>query len=605
LKQPNSGPWRGWLIAAALSVALGTRLWHFAAISGTAFPELPTVSQESDMFVNVEWARRIKSGDWLGRDAYHPYFDWMRDVGPLESWHRWWGGKEVFQQAPLYPYWIAAVWSLIGESFQGILFVQLLLGVLQVFLVYKLSERAFGFKAGVVAGGLCAAYGPLIFHQGLLLRDGLTALLDPLTLWLLLRAKNSRTMKAFGAAGLGAGAATLAKETFALFLPLCLFWIWIESHPPRIRAWRPLTAFLAGCFIALSPLIARNILVGAPIASLSNRTAEALTVGNAADGFPIGMYVPPSTKAILETSDGKLWALGREILATYRGDWNRLIGHVALKARGLVDPFEVADNASFNYGREISPALRWSLTWGLLFPFGVTGVVWAFGRWREQSLLALYVFFQVAGILGTVVIGRYRLPLAIAFFACGSFGLLQLFGALRRRHWAPVATYGSLVLGLVIVQHAWAPIPEVRKNHRWAIDSAEHACLATAYAEQGRPDRAVPELERLRMKALRDTAFAAVIEVVDPLLADYRVLWADELLKQGKPAAARVQADLASAVYAAHPEGEGSYYEIGRVYSALGDTSQAAHYLERFLVANPDDGKAGEARRMLEEIRGQ
>src|SRR5437763_9393753 len=85
-----------------MGLALAVRYAHFFSIVWTAFPKLPLVFDQSDLNTYWEWAQAILAGDWLGRDTYHPAFDWMKAIAPQETWYQWWGGKAIFQQAPLY-----------------------------------------------------------------------------------------------------------------------------------------------------------------------------------------------------------------------------------------------------------------------------------------------------------------------------------------------------------------------------------------------------------------------------------------------------------------------------------------------------------------------
>ena len=46
-----------------IAVALAMRLVHFVAIAGTAYPNIPRVSTELDMYATLEWAQSILAGD--------------------------------------------------------------------------------------------------------------------------------------------------------------------------------------------------------------------------------------------------------------------------------------------------------------------------------------------------------------------------------------------------------------------------------------------------------------------------------------------------------------------------------------------------------------
>ncbi len=104
------------ILLVILVLGFLVRLLHFWAITGTAFPRITFIFTESDMYAFWQWAQTILAGDLLGRNTYHPYFDWMKYFAPLETWYRWWGGKQSFQQAPLYPYWVAGLLAVSGNS---------------------------------------------------------------------------------------------------------------------------------------------------------------------------------------------------------------------------------------------------------------------------------------------------------------------------------------------------------------------------------------------------------------------------------------------------------------------------------------------------------
>ena len=74
------------LLLAILVLALGLRLVHFWTLVGTAFPQFPLAFDQSDMRTFWEWAQTIVAGDWLGRNTYHPAFDWMKTIAPQETW---------------------------------------------------------------------------------------------------------------------------------------------------------------------------------------------------------------------------------------------------------------------------------------------------------------------------------------------------------------------------------------------------------------------------------------------------------------------------------------------------------------------------------------
>ena len=148
------------LLAVVLAAALALRLLHLYAVSQTAFVDFHQVFTASDMNTNWQWAKQIAEGDWLGRPPYHPHGSLSKLTVPSETWERWRGGPMVFQQSPLYPYLLGGVFALGGERPIMMRLLQVLLGVLDCWLLYAIGRRLGGRWSGLFAAGLGAIYAP-------------------------------------------------------------------------------------------------------------------------------------------------------------------------------------------------------------------------------------------------------------------------------------------------------------------------------------------------------------------------------------------------------------------------------------------------------------
>ncbi len=233
------------LRAAALASLLSTPLasWHLWT--------------ETDEHAYVEWSARLAAGNWADVPAYRAYFNWQREYGPPETWERWYQ-KNAYYAGPLYPYGLAVLRKLFGSPFLPARLLQLLLACVAsaalAAAVQRLGEefhrkgkreeaagdgrllRAASWCA-VAAGVLYGAYGPLVFHDFFLYRDGpvahLSTLLVALPLVMRGRTEEEEKISSNGEEGKGkrrgwaalslgllGGAATLMKQTV---LPLALF----------------------------------------------------------------------------------------------------------------------------------------------------------------------------------------------------------------------------------------------------------------------------------------------------------------------------------------------------------------------------------------------
>jgi hypothetical protein len=142
-----------------LTVGLVVRLVNLHGMSQHPMAEYQFRSTEADMSLAYEWSGHILGGDVLGREPVHQYTVWMREIAPLETWERWWGGAQIFHTAPLYAYTLAAFRFLLGDHFWQIGLCQALLGLANVALVFLLAARFFGPAVSALAALGAALYG--------------------------------------------------------------------------------------------------------------------------------------------------------------------------------------------------------------------------------------------------------------------------------------------------------------------------------------------------------------------------------------------------------------------------------------------------------------
>src|SRR5262249_6766199 len=90
--------------------------------------------------------------------------------------------------APLYYYFLSAIYKLFGHSFWAARVIQAVIGSASCVLLYRLGCRLFGPTVALLAGVTMALYGPLVFFDGELLTPVLEVCLDLCFLLLVLEA---------------------------------------------------------------------------------------------------------------------------------------------------------------------------------------------------------------------------------------------------------------------------------------------------------------------------------------------------------------------------------------------------------------------------------
>lgn len=585
------------LLTAIVAAGLLLRLLHLWFISQTAFLEFPLTHVQSDMHAFWQWARTILDGDWLGRNPYHPYFRWMEKIAPMETWERWRGGKEVFHQAPLYPYFVAGLLEL-KDSLNFVLLVQVVIGSLHPLIMFFLARRLFDDRAGLLAAALTALYGPFIFYEAVLLRDWLPPLIEPLIVFMALRARASRKPVAWLLTGCVMGVAGLIKETTFLLSIAVAAWLLVESDRPRRQMMRSTALLIAGFLLCVIPLVLRNAVVGLPLYAISSQGAGNFLIGLLASQDPVGLNSLDMGDIAVKT-EGRSLDLVREALRSYHGDYWGLVQHQLLKLKGLVDSYEPPNNVSYYYGQDISPLLRFTVDYRLIFPLGLAGFLLLLMRRQEHILLYLYGFIAITVQMFTVILSRFRLELVPMLILCAAYFLNHVITKFRHQKWGQVIGLLSLVLAIGTIQQIWTSRydPATAPTQYW--DFTEYRMAARIYASRGRFDLATDELARFRDKTRHSPPDAQQFAIATADQGDYHLMWAKELIEKEKPDQARKETIVAEAVYSEQKLFNYPLYNLGAMYFKLDEPETGKTFLKRFLEMEPEGPQSEKARLLM------
>jgi len=495
------------LFAAVVLVGLAARLAHLAVTWNHPFHNLYTIWSESDMYQFVAWARHLAAGDWLDADTFRPYFEWQRQVAPPEVWNSWFGAH-VYYQPPLYPYLVAAVVAVTG-SLDVFRVLQLVLGAVNCGLIALLAGRLYGSTAAWIAGLGAAVFAPFIMYDAEILR-GTVVMTTQLLLLLALAAAGARRGRdgrpwLDAAAGAAFGVGYLAEPSILLFAPLAMAWrtavAWPGRGEPPIRAAGPVVLFAAGALVALTPLVARNAVVGAPLLSSTTRGPLAFVMGNAPDASPAGAYIPPSTGAILRSAGYRMAPTIAGTLRLYHGHYGDLVAKQWTKMKSLWGAYEVPDNPSFYYAGRVSPVIRYGLRFLPVAALGLVGLVFSLGGVRRDPgrlLMPLFILSCMALFLLAHVVSRYRQPMAMALLILAGHAGARAAGAVSARRYAPAAGIAGAMAVLMLLL-PWSPPPGYGY-----VRIAEFVRAADLYVERGQTDGAVAEIDALIDGSRRD-----------------------------------------------------------------------------------------------------
>lgn len=365
---------------------------------------------------------------------------------------------EAFFMGPLYPYFLALVYSIVGHDFTWVRLLQAAGGALTVTLVFLIGRRLFRPSAALAGAVLLALNGAMTFYETELMMEWMGAVLNCTALYLLLRARPSSPW-AYAAAGAALGLSALARASILVFAAVVLAWIlWSVRDRARVRA---ALAFAAALIIALLPAMAHNFAVSRDFVLVTSNAGINFYIGNNRDAN--GTFVPipgvdviddVTTSAYVERATGRAPSPSEvshywfdRAMRDVRHDPGRALALLGRKVALFFNGYEVPQIESFDVHARETPWLRVLLVraW-FVIPFAILGMLVA---GRKSRLLAAYVLTYAASIAIFFVTGRYRSQVIPILSLFAGVALVALPSIARSRRSLAGAGLGLAALFIV------------------------------------------------------------------------------------------------------------------------------------------------------------
>lgn len=503
----------------------------------------------------------------------------------------------VFFMNPFYPYFLAAVYWLVGPGWAKVVVVQAVLGTASCLLTYLLGAAVWGRGAGLVAAGLLAVQGVVVFYDGSLLTASPILFLNLLGLYLLQRWRAEPRSGWLWAAGFSLGLSALARPLILIWVVLLGGWMFAQRQP---RAWLHL---VLGCALPLLPALAHNWVVGGEFGLTTSSAGMNFYVGNHLGATGIYAQVPfvdsaepdRERQGFQREAERRLgrplspagvsaywWREGMQFAVENAGEYLRLCGRkIALFWNGV----EAQNNLSYYFAADWVPPLGFLPGWGVLAPLGMAA--WAVWARRREPVLELYVLAYLAGCTIFFVSSEYRLPVVPVLALWAGSGLVAGWAAMKQGRWRPLAGAAGVFLGFSYLVYWSDPLIERLQSRR-----VDYHNFAVLYERQG-------NLERARQMAIRclsiDPSFAPAQQALARL--DRRLeggtavgedsLAAEALRRYGEGDFGGALARFVELV-GMNPKDARYFNSLGLCYYKMGDLSKADTAYQEALSLNPD-----------------
>jgi 4-amino-4-deoxy-L-arabinose transferase-like glycosyltransferase len=404
------------LLLAVLGLGLGLRVANLIDISDSPYFARPVV----DGRVYDQWALAI--------------------IGSAESPQAEAAANGPFYQDPLYPYFLALIYTVFGHSYWAVYLLQLALALLLLLLVYDTARRLFDWRAGIAAAAMAALYKPFIFYESQIEKTALAIFLTALFLWLFVRA-TSRKPQAGGrqtdigyllwpfAGGIALGLAALTRANTLIFAPLLSLALVLKpqvaSRRLRIGA---AAAGLLGVLLVIAPVSIRNSVLAREFTLTTTQAGQNLYIGNSpyntTGQYRAPLWVRPSPE--FEQQDFAAYARRAANRELSPGQVSRFYVRAALDwaktrpgafARLLwrktvlyFNIYEVPDNQDIYFFSRYSWVLRLPLlSFGVVFGLGCAAMI-LIARGLGRLSFVVFYFGYAASVIAFFIFSRYRIP---------------------------------------------------------------------------------------------------------------------------------------------------------------------------------------------------
>lgn len=383
-----------------------------------------------------------------------------------------WSGTDVFYQAQMYPYFLAAVYWIAGFDTFVVRLMQACLGAASCVLLAMAGRHFFDPRAGLIAGGLLALYPPAIFFDGLIQKSSPDLFLMSILLVGIGACLETPRRGWIVALGVVVGMLAWNRENARVLYPVIAGWLLLQHRNQSLsRRVQLVLLFTLGTAAILGPVALRNLRTSGELLLTTSQFGPNFYIGNHAGAS--GGYeplVPGRGNALYEREDAVRIAeaaAGRALtpsevsgywrdraLSDIRQDpagWLRLL---AKKTWLTFSAGEPLDTESFEAYTSFSRVLRWLEWWnfGAVMALAIFGAWMTRRRWRQYAVLYTIFAVMAVSVIAFFVFARYRYPLvpvAMLFAAVGVVSLLRV-RATPTPEWLPAA---AAAVAILIVLH--------------------------------------------------------------------------------------------------------------------------------------------------------
>jgi 4-amino-4-deoxy-L-arabinose transferase-like glycosyltransferase len=337
-------------------------------------------------------------------------------------------GEPTAHWSFLYPLYLAGVYKVV--SYQPIvarLIQAILAGIFMPLLTYRIARRLAGEAVGLWSAAICALYTFLIYYSAALMTESFFIITVLFAIDLAYQiAKGNRHLLTWIFLGLSLAIATLLRQVIILFIPFLFIWIFWAGKG-KIKVWQFIlpTAIIV---LSIMPWTIRNYVVYNRFLLLNSNAGFAFFTSNhPRHGTNYDWrFLPKLSTKYMTMNEAQI-----NDLLTARGIKFMLsdpLRTIKLSFSKIDDYFRFWP---WSESSAISNLAR-VLSFGVFLPFMIYGLFLSFRKWRDYSLLYLFIFIYSGIHILSWPGPRYRLPVDALLIIFAGLALHDIYLRITR-----------------------------------------------------------------------------------------------------------------------------------------------------------------------------
>jgi 4-amino-4-deoxy-L-arabinose transferase-like glycosyltransferase len=345
---------------------------------------------------------------------------------------------------PGYPFFLASVYMILGQSTLLIKFIQAFFGVISTLVIYLITRSVFDKMSAFISALIFSIYFDILVFTVQVMSETLFILFQLLLLLSLLKIRNAKAKESYFwlvVSGLFLGLGILTRPiltAFSLFIPI---WFFILSMEDRRSYVKKLAIIYSTFLLVMIPWMVRNYLVYHQFIFISTNGAVNLVMGNNPDanGTFVRAILPQIRaeedipEAYIDLYD--LWKRKDEMKASrlaYKLGLQYMIENpgrtLSLSMNKLSRLYSLRIPSKDTFPPKRSSMIFISfLSFNLLLLLALWGAVFSFNIWRITSIFLFLILSETLTYMIFFVVPRHRLILLPTLIIFAGYGIKTIF----------------------------------------------------------------------------------------------------------------------------------------------------------------------------------